>query len=124
TASRIYPSRTMLDFGRRLSYARHVPPPVDAPKCVIQRRGRRVIPQKCGRTRPRTGQDYRVEGCRSRPITPVARGLPGSRGMRTRLAWQVVNLLPTAARAAIGLTHAAATTLGALVVVTSLVPVF
>jgi len=44
--------------------------------------------------------------------------------MRTRLAWQVVNLLPTAARAAIGLTHAAATTLGALVVVTSLVPVF
>ena len=44
--------------------------------------------------------------------------------MRTRLAWQVLNLLPTAARAAIGLTHAAATALGALVLVTSLVPVF
>lgn len=44
--------------------------------------------------------------------------------MRTRLARQVVNAVPTVARAAIGLTHAAATTLGALVLVTSLVPVF
>lgn len=35
-----------------------------------------------------------------------------------------MTLVPTAARAAIGLTHAAATTLGALVLVTSLVPVF
>ena len=44
--------------------------------------------------------------------------------MRTRLVWQTVKLIPTAARVAIGLTHAAATTLGALVLVTSLVPVF
>jgi hypothetical protein len=44
--------------------------------------------------------------------------------MRTRLVWQTAILIPTAARAAIGLTHAAATTLGALVLVTSLVPVF
>ena len=32
--------------------------------------------------------------------------------------------LPTAARTAIGVTHATATALGALVVVTSLIPVF
>ncbi len=44
--------------------------------------------------------------------------------MRTRLVWQTVKLIPSAARAVIGLTHAAATTLGALVLVTSLVPVF
>jgi hypothetical protein len=37
---------------------------------------------------------------------------------------QVMNLLPVAARATIGLTHAMATWLGALVLVTSLVPVF
>jgi hypothetical protein len=54
----------------------------------------------------------------------MVRRLPDSRDVRTRLAWHVVNLLPTATRAAIGLTHAAATALGALVVVTSLVPVF
>jgi hypothetical protein len=35
-----------------------------------------------------------------------------------------MNLLPIAARATIGLTHAMATGLGALVLVTSLVPVF
>ncbi|HEX4994088.1 MAG TPA: hypothetical protein VFX87_03925 [Methylomirabilota bacterium] len=35
-----------------------------------------------------------------------------------------MNLLPMAARATIGLTHATAMTLGALVLVTSLVPVF
>jgi len=34
-----------------------------------------------------------------------------------------VTLIPSAARAAVGLTHAAVTTLGALVLVTSLVPV-
>jgi hypothetical protein len=44
--------------------------------------------------------------------------------MRTRFVWQTVKLIPTAAQAAIGLTHAVATTLGALVLVTSLVPVF
>jgi hypothetical protein len=44
--------------------------------------------------------------------------------MRTRLVWQTVKLLPTAAQAAIGLTHVAATTLGALILVTSLIPVF
>jgi energy-converting hydrogenase Eha subunit A len=44
--------------------------------------------------------------------------------MRTRLAWQTVKLIPTAVQAAIGLTHVAVTTLGALVLVTSLVPVF
>ncbi len=44
--------------------------------------------------------------------------------MRPRLAWQAMIFVPAAARAAIGLTHAAATTLGALVVVTSLMPVF
>jgi hypothetical protein len=37
---------------------------------------------------------------------------------------QVMNLLPIAARATIGSTHAMATGLGALVLVTSLVPVF
>jgi hypothetical protein len=44
--------------------------------------------------------------------------------MRTRLVWQVLTVLPTAVRAGLGVTHAAATTLGALVLVTSLVPVF
>ena len=44
--------------------------------------------------------------------------------MRTRLARQAVNALPAVARVVIGLTHGAATTLGALVLVTSLVPVF
>ena len=37
---------------------------------------------------------------------------------------QVMKLVPLAARATIGLTHAMATGLGALVLVTSLVPVF
>jgi hypothetical protein len=53
----------------------------------------------------------------------MARHLPYSTGMRTQRP-QVVNLLPMAARATIGLTRAMTTTLGALVLVTSLVPVF
>jgi hypothetical protein len=43
--------------------------------------------------------------------------------MRDRLGRQVQYALPAPARVALGLTHAAATILGALVVVTSLVPV-
>jgi hypothetical protein len=44
--------------------------------------------------------------------------------MRTRLAWWVVSAIPAATRTGLGLTHAAAAALGALVVVNSLVPVF
>ena len=54
----------------------------------------------------------------------MARGLPDYCAMRIPHPLQVLNLLPMAARAAIGLTHAMATGLGALVLVTSLVPVF
>jgi hypothetical protein len=43
--------------------------------------------------------------------------------MTARLAWQVMKTLPTAARTAIGVTHATATALSALVVVTTLIPV-
>jgi len=44
--------------------------------------------------------------------------------MRTRLARQVLIALPTAARATVGMARAATLTLGALVLVTTLVPVF
>jgi hypothetical protein len=44
--------------------------------------------------------------------------------MRTPRPLQVVNLLSMAAQATIGLTRAMTTALGALVLVTSLVPVF
>lgn len=54
----------------------------------------------------------------------MAHALPDLEGMRTPRPLQVVNLLPIATRATIGLTHAMATGLGALVLVTSLVPVF
>ena len=46
------------------------------------------------------------------------------RRMRTRLAWWVVSAIPAATRIGLGLAHAAAAALGALVVVNSLVPVF
>lgn len=44
--------------------------------------------------------------------------------MRTPRPLQLASLLPMGARATIGLTHATAMALGALVLVTSLVPVF
>jgi hypothetical protein len=44
--------------------------------------------------------------------------------MRTPQPLPLASLLPMAARATIGLTHATAVALGALVLVTSLVPVF
>ena len=44
--------------------------------------------------------------------------------MRTPSSLQMENLLPMAARATIGVTRAMTTTLGVLVLVTSLVPVF